>query len=112
MGASIPIGRVTGIRMRFHWTIFLLACWPVGAIAMIVDRSTGEVTVEVGLAWIVALFASVAAHEIAHSIVVRLRIGRGRGRGHRRSLAIEVILVAASPLAGAHVWPSAQFVGS
>ena len=81
---------------------------------MIMDRSTGEATVEVGLAWIVALFASVAAHEIAHSIVVRLRIGRGRGRGrgHRRPLAIEVILVAASPLAGAHVWPSAQFVGS
>ena len=77
---------------------------------MIVDRSTGEATVEVGLAWIVALFASVAAHEIAHSIVVRLRVGRGRG--HRRPLAIEVILVAASPLAGAHVWPSAQFVGS
>jgi Zn-dependent protease len=109
------------------------------AFAMVVDWSMGEATVVVGLAWIVALFTSVVAHEIAHCIVARRRGARVLGivlfplgglsrldampkapgdelavaiTGPLASLAIGVLLLAAGLLAGAHVWTPTLFVGS
>ena len=106
---------------------------------MVVDWSMGEATVVAGLAWIVALFTSVVAHEIAHCIVARRRGARVLGivlfplgglsrldampkapgdelavaiAGPLASLAIGVLLLAAGLLAGAHVWTPTLFVGS
>ena len=67
-GHSLPVGRVAGIPLRLHWTFFLLI-----AFAVAVEWSEGEHAVVTGLVWIVALFTSVVAHEVAHCVVARRR---------------------------------------
>jgi Zn-dependent protease len=133
-GHSTPIGRVVGIPIRLHWTFFLLV-----GLVIAVDSSAGEAAMVVGLAWIVALFTSVVAHEIAHCIVARRRGARVLGIvlfplgglsqvdamptapgdelavavvGPLTSLAIGLLLLVGGLLAGAHVWPPTLFVGS
>ncbi len=133
-GHSIPIGRLFGIPLRLHWTFFLLIPF-----VAVVDWSAGTRSVLAGLLWIVALFAFVVAHEVAHCIVARRRGARVLGivlfplgglsqleampkapddelavaiAGPMFSLAIGVLLVAAGLLMGAHVWPPTLFVGS
>lgn len=67
--ASVSIGRVLGIDIRVHATFLVLVLLVVLASA---DRGIAALAGE--LAWLTALFASVAAHELAHSVVAR---GRG-----------------------------------
>jgi Zn-dependent protease len=67
-GHSVPVGRLAGVPIRLHWTFFLLV-----AFVAVVDWSAGGSAVLVGLVWIVALFASVVVHEVAHCIVARQR---------------------------------------
>ncbi len=65
---SIPLGRVLGIPLRMHWTFPVLL-----ALVAVVEWSSGAAAVVTGLVWIVALFAFVVAHELAHSVVARRR---------------------------------------
>ncbi len=133
-GHSLPVGRVAGIPLRLHWTFFLLI-----AFAVAVEWSEGEHTVETGLVWIVALFASVVAHEVAHCVVARRRGAHVLGIvlfplgglsqvdampeapadelavavvGPLSSLGIGVILLTGGLLIGSRVWPPTLFVGS
>ena len=62
------IGRIDGITIRVHWTFLLLV-----ALVVVGNAPAGVGTVVRGVVWIVALFASVVAHELAHSIVARRR---------------------------------------
>jgi len=133
-GHSLPIGRVAGIPIRLHWTFFLLL-----ALVAAVDWSAGENAVFSGLVWIVALFTSVVAHEVAHCIVARRRGAHVLGIvifplgglsqletmptapndelavaivGPLTSMAIGMVLLAAGLVIGAHIWPPTLFVGS
>ncbi len=133
-GHSLPIGRLAGIPIRLHWTFFLLV-----AFVAVVDASAGTGRVVSGLAWIVALFASVVVHEIAHCIVARRRGARVLGIvlfplggmsqlermpeapadelavavvGPLTSLALGLVLLGTGLVAGAHVWPPTLFAGS
>lgn len=133
-GHSIPFGRVAGIPLRLHWTFFLLII-----LVGVVDSSAGVRAVIVGLVWIVALFTSVVAHEVAHCIVARRRGARVLGIvlfplgglsqvdampkaagdelavaivGPLTSLVLGVCLLAGGLVVGAHVWPPTLFAGS
>jgi Zn-dependent protease len=133
-GHSFPIGRVAAIPIRLHWSFFLLI-----ALVAAVDWSTGASAIVSGLAWIVALFTSVVAHEVAHCIVARRRGAHVLGIvlfplgglsqletmprapndelavaivGPLTSLAIGLLLLVAGLVTGAHIWPPTLFVGS
>ncbi len=132
-GHSIPIGRIAGIPIRLHWTFWFLV-----ALVVIVDWSAGRRAVAAGLAWIVALFASVVAHEIAHCLVARQRGARVLGivliplgglsrlesmptepddelavaiAGPLTSIALGAVLIGVALLSGQHVWPPTLFTG-
>jgi Zn-dependent protease len=133
-GHSLPVGRVAGVPLRLHWTFFLLI-----AFAVVVEWSEGEHAIVTGLVWIVALFTSVVAHEVAHCVVARRRGAHVLGIvlfplgglsqvdampeapadelavaviGPLASLAIGVILLTGGLLIGSRVWPPTLFVGS
>lgn len=133
-GHSLSVGRVAGIPIRLHWTLFLLV-----AFVALVDSGSGANAVVAGLAWIVALFGSVVAHEMAHSIVARRRGVRVIGivlfplgglsqleamptasgdelsvavAGPLTSLILGLLLLAAGTTTGAHVWPPTLLAGS
>jgi Zn-dependent protease len=133
-GHSFPIGRVAAIPIRLHWSFFLLI-----ALVATVDWSAGGSAVVFGLAWIVALFTSVVAHEVAHCIVARRRGALVLGIvlfplggmsqletmpkapndelavaivGPLTSLGIGLLLLVAGLVTGAHVWPPTLFVGN
>lgn len=133
-GHSVPVGRLAGVPIRLHWTFFLLV-----AFVALVDRSAGRRAVLVGLVWIVALFASVVAHEVAHCVVARRRGATVLGIvlfplgglsqveampeaprdelavaivGPLTSLGLGVLLLAVGLVFGAHVFPPTLFAGS
>ena len=71
--ASISIGHIAGIDIRVHATFLLL-------ILLVVLGSEGKAVALWGnVAWLTALFASVVAHELAHSVVARRRGAIVRG---------------------------------
>ncbi len=133
-GHSLPIGRLTGIPIRLHWTFFLLVVFVAA-----VDASGGTDRVLSGLAWMVALFASVVVHEFAHCLVARRRGANVLGIvlfplggmsqlermpeapadelavavvGPLTSVAMGSLLLLAGAVTGSHVWPPTLFVGS
>ncbi len=133
-GHSLSVGRVAGIPIRLHWTFFLLVVFVAA-----VDWGSGARTVVSGLAWIVALFASVVVHEIAHCMVARRRGAQVLGIvlfplgglsqlermptapgdelaiaivGPLTSLVLGMLLLVAGVAIGAHVWPPTLFAGS
>ena len=133
-GHSLSVGRVARIPIRLHWTFFLLV-----AFVAAVDWSSGPRSVVSGLAWIVALFASVVVHEIAHCLVARRRGAQVLGIvlfplgglsqlermptapgdelaiavvGPLTSLVLGTLLLIAGWVTGAHVWPPTLFAGS
>lgn len=65
---SVLITRIAGIDVRMHWTFL-------GLLVLIVwaDWSGGPHAVGEGLVWVVAIFASVLVHELAHCLVARRR---------------------------------------
>jgi Zn-dependent protease len=104
-----------------------------------VDGGEGAHAIVTALIWIVALFASVVAHEVAHCIVARRRGAHvvaivlfplgGLSKidampeapgdelavaivGPLSSLAIGLVLLMGGLLIGSHVWPPTLFVGS
>jgi len=133
-GHSVPMGRVLGIPVRLHWTFFLLIPFVAA-----VDWRLGVDAVLSGLVWLVALFASVVVHEVAHCVVARGRGAHvlgivlfplgGLSRvesmpeapedelaiaivGPLTSLGLGIVLLVIGLFLGAHVWPPTLFVGS
>ncbi|WP_024805035.1 site-2 protease family protein [Nocardia sp. BMG51109] len=67
---TIPLGRVAGIRLGAHWSVLVtiaLFTWMLGT--HLRDTGTTAVVWAVAVGGALALFASLAAHELAHSIV-------------------------------------------
>ncbi|HTR77718.1 MAG TPA: site-2 protease family protein [Gemmatimonadaceae bacterium] len=65
---SWKMGRVAGIDLRVHATFVLLLVW----LAVVFYNETGTAAgVELGVAFTLALFASVIAHEYGHALVAR-----------------------------------------
>ena len=129
----LSIGRFAGIPIRFHWTFFLLV-----PLVVMADASGGPSLVLWGLLWIVALFASVVVHEIAHCIVARKRGSHVRDIvlfplggvseidalpekpsdelavaivGPLTSLALGLALLGLGLLVGVRIWPPSLFAG-
>lgn len=67
MGWSFPIGRVLGSEIRVHATFFLLLAW-IGGAAWI---ASGPMAAVENLAFFLALFACVLAHEYGHALAAR-----------------------------------------
>jgi stage IV sporulation protein FB len=65
LNQSYLLGRVLGIPIRVHLTLLILA--PV--LALMVTRGLGLLALLVGLVLVVMFFASVALHELGHSVV-------------------------------------------
>ena len=67
MSWSFSVGRLFGSELRVHATFFLLLAW-IGAAAWI---SAGPADAIVNVAFILALFACVVAHEFGHALMAR-----------------------------------------
>ena len=67
MSWSFPIGRLLGSEIRIHVTFFLLLAW----IGIAHYQQGGTPAAIQGLAFIVALFACVIAHEFGHALAAR-----------------------------------------
>ena len=133
-GHSVPVGRLAGVPIRLHWSFFLLI-----AFVALVDRSSGRSAVLDGLVWIVALFASVVVHEVAHCVVARQRGATVLGivlfplgglsqveampEAPRDELAVAIVgpltsiclgglLLSVGLVSGVHVFPPTLFAGS
>lgn len=116
MNQGVPIARLAGVRIRAHWSVLVIAAllaWGLGA-GIIPLALPGTPPV---LAWLAAvagailLIASLAAHELAHSIVARRRGvqadditlwvfgGVSHIRGDWQSASTELLVAAAGPFA-------------
>jgi Zn-dependent protease len=130
---SLLIGRLDGVAIRVHWTFLFVVVVIVAA-----DQPRGWWAVTAGLAWVIALFASVVMHELAHCIVARRRgavvfgilllpIG-GLSQldripdkpadelaiasvGPLTSLGLGLILLLGGITVGLHVWPPSLWTG-
>lgn len=67
MSWSFPIGRLLGSELRVHAAFFLLLAW-IGAAAWI---SAGPAAAVVNVAFVLALFACIVAHEFGHALMAR-----------------------------------------
>ncbi|MEU0504300.1 site-2 protease family protein [Nocardia sp. NPDC005998] len=71
--ATIPLGRVAGIRVGVHWSVLVT----LGLFTYLLGRSLADAHGNSVLVWLVAatgavgLLATLLAHELAHSIVAR-----------------------------------------
>lgn len=70
LNSSYRLGRVLGIPIRVHVTLILL----LPLLALMVQRGSGFMALLAGLVLIAAFFASIALHELGHSVVA-LRFG-------------------------------------
>ncbi len=75
---TLRLGRIAGIEIAVHFSwliIFALFAWSATAMAPAVDKHLhGGATIELGVIYALALFASVVVHELSHAIVAR-RLG-------------------------------------
>src|SRR5262249_20143961 len=67
MSWSFPIGRLFGSEIRVHVTFFLLLAW----IGIAHYQQGGTPAAVQGIAFILALFACVIAHEFGHALMAR-----------------------------------------
>lgn len=65
---SWKIGRIAGIEVFFHWTFLLLIGW---ILASYVATGQGWIAALTGVAFVLALFACVVAHELGHALAAR-----------------------------------------
>lgn len=72
MGTTIRLGRIAGIPVGFHWSLLVIAGLLTADLASALgsDVSTG-VAIAAAAVLAIAFFASVLAHELAHSVVAR-----------------------------------------
>lgn len=75
---TLRIGRIAGIEIAVHFSwllIFALFAWAATDYAPSIDPDLhGPATLELGIAYALALFASVVVHEMSHALVAR-RLG-------------------------------------
>ncbi|MFN3644077.1 MAG: site-2 protease family protein [Gemmobacter sp.] len=67
MGWSFPLGRLFGSEVRVHATFFLLLAWIGGAAWL----TGGPAAAAANVAFVLALFACVLAHEYGHALMAR-----------------------------------------
>lgn len=72
MGWSISLGRIAGTEVRIHLTFFLLVAW----FAIVAGARGGQAAALDAVAFILAIFACVLAHEYGHVLAAR-RYGIG-----------------------------------
>lgn len=72
MGWSISLGRIAGTEVRIHLTFFLLVAW----FAIIAGNRGGQAAAVDAVAFVLAVFACVLAHEYGHVLAAR-RFGIG-----------------------------------
>lgn len=68
MRGSYKIGRFAGVDTFVHWTFGLLLAWAAWAAY---DGAGSGIAVVLGLAFLLAVFASVLLHELGHALVAR-----------------------------------------
>jgi Zn-dependent protease len=134
MKGSVQIGRLFGVPIRVHWSFSLLLL-----LVLYEGAHASRAALLWNLVWIVALFASVTLHELAHCAVAKRhglsvrdivllpiggvseiggmnappRVERDvAAAGPIASVALAVVLALAALVTGAHVWPPAIFTGS
>ncbi|MDZ7773058.1 MAG: site-2 protease family protein [Balneolaceae bacterium] len=71
MGASLTLGRVKGIKIRVHWTFYLLLAW---IVFLEVSRGSSLESMLWSVAFILVLFGCVVLHELGHSLTA-MRFG-------------------------------------
>ncbi|MGW7363743.1 site-2 protease family protein [Streptomyces sp. NPDC054841] len=115
MGATFPLGRIAGVRIGVHWSVFLVfAIIALGlAQGRLPQTHPGHAPVLywlTGLATAVVFFASLLAHELAHAVVARrngvdvddivlwLLGGAARLKSEASSPAAEVRIAGVGPL--------------
>lgn len=64
---SFPVGRMFGSEIRIHLTFFILLLW----IGVAAYAAAGAAAALVNIAFILALFACVVAHEFGHALAAR-----------------------------------------
>lgn len=134
MRGSVRIARIFGIPIRIHWSFSLLVL-----LVAFSDHGAPTSVFVASTLWIVALFASVTAHELSHCFVARrhglevrdivlLPIGGvSQIAAMDGAPAVERDVAIAGPLAsiglavafglatvatGGHIWPPTLFAGS
>jgi Zn-dependent protease/predicted transcriptional regulator len=65
---SLSMGKILGIRVKVHWTFFLLIAWVV-----IVEYSRGSniETILLTTVYVLSIFACVVFHEMGHALMAR-----------------------------------------
>ena len=77
LSGSIPLGRLAGASLRIHWSAVVVAVFFTFGLASQEQRATGEALgVLPAVIGVVAFFASILGHELAHAVVAR-RYGVG-----------------------------------
>jgi Zn-dependent protease len=134
MRGSVEIGTLFGVPIRVHWSFSLLIL-----LVLYEGAHASRAAVLWNLLWIVALFASVTIHELAHCAVAKRRglavrdivllpIGgvseiAGMDASPRverdvaaagpiASVGLAVVLALAALATGGHIWPAEIFSGS
>jgi len=134
MRGAVKIGRVAGVPIKVHWTFSFL----VVLLVLSYPHATWSAIWPLAV-WVVALFASVTIHELAHCAVARRRgltvrdivllpiggVSEINGlpaaprterdiaiAGPLASLGLAVLLGTAALLSGARVWPPVLTTGS
>ncbi len=65
---SLSLGKILGIRIKVHWTFFLLIAWVVLAE---INRGSEFFTVFLTTVYVLAIFACVVLHEMGHALMAR-----------------------------------------
>lgn len=68
MKSSLNLGQVSGIKVKIHWTFFLLVLWVVAASFI---SKQNLVTTGWNVLFLVVLFACVVLHELGHALTAR-----------------------------------------
>ncbi|MGA2208724.1 MAG: site-2 protease family protein [Acidimicrobiales bacterium] len=134
MRGSVKIGRVAGVPIRVHWSFSFLV-----AIVFLGNTNTTWSKIWPLIVWLVALFAAVTIHELAHCAVARRRgltvrdiillpiggVSEINGlpaspkierdiaiAGPAASLGLAILLGLAAFASGGRLWPPSLLTGS
>jgi Zn-dependent protease len=68
MGRSLTIGYIAGIRLKVHWTFFLLLAW---ILLSSLTAGSADPTALLRVGFVVTLFGCVVLHELGHALAAR-----------------------------------------